>query len=197
MTQMPVTKPTLLIRLKDPEDREAWQLFVELYGPVVYRLFRSRGVQDADAADLMQEVLSSICTESGLGSFDPGQGPFRRWLYGVIRNKFSDYLGREYASAGITSSEDAPQDVMISEDNLSERWDREYQKQLFTLASERVRTVVDESTWTAFWETAVEGKTASDVAHSLEMSIGAVYVAKSRVMARLKQIISQLNEDES
>ena len=194
MLRTPTTRPTLLVRLRDPADKEAWQQFVELYSPVVYRLCCRRGLQDADAADLTQEVLRAAAVGVPRLDYDSSRGTFRGWLYGVARNKLSDFLDRRRRhpqGTGDTSTLDIIH-AIPTPDEESEQWEREYQRQLFSVAAEKVRAVVEESTWEAFWRTAVDGQPARDVAHALGMSIGTVYVAKSRVVARIKQHVLEI-----
>jgi RNA polymerase sigma-70 factor (ECF subfamily) len=82
-------------------------------------------------------------------------------------------------------------------ENEAEQWELAYQRRLFSVAAEKVRTVVEESTWQAFWQTAVDGQPAREVAEALGMSVGAVYVAKSRVVARIKQHIIRIEGSET
>src|SRR6266436_6345398 len=92
-----LTRASLLVRLGDPQDRAAWQQFVELYGSLVYGFARQRGLQDADAADLTQEVFLEIARVAGHWQYDPRQGSFRGWLYGVTRNLLAKFLQRRRA----------------------------------------------------------------------------------------------------
>src|SRR4051794_3026381 len=89
-----VTRASLLARLRDPHDRAAWQQFVELYGSLVYGFARNRGLQDADAADLTQEVFLDLSRGPDRWHYDPRQGRFRHWLYGVTRHKLAQALER-------------------------------------------------------------------------------------------------------
>jgi RNA polymerase sigma-70 factor (ECF subfamily) len=218
------TRPSLLIRIRDAGDREAWQQFVDLYAPLIYGLARKRGLQDADAADVTQEVFRAVANriargrkseirgqksgvrdqESGVGNqgsdlweYDPKRGSFRSWLYTVTRHKISDSLGRKQArGTGDTATqmflEEQPETDQADESD----WQHKYQQRLFAWAAERIQSEFQESTWKAFWQLAVEGKSGEDVARSLDMSVGAVYVAKSRVLARLKKEIEELNREE-
>src|SRR5205807_9757390 len=88
----PLPRASLRLRLRDGHDREAWQEFVDLYAPMVYGFARRRGLQDADAADLMQEVLRAVSGAAGRLDYDPGKGTFRSWLFTVTRNKLYNFL---------------------------------------------------------------------------------------------------------
>src|SRR5881275_2606711 len=92
MEEAPTTRASLLVRLRDGQDVQAWREFVKLYAPVVYGFARKRGLQDADASDLMQEVLRSVAGAVGRLDYDPGRGTFRGWLFTVTRNKLYSYL---------------------------------------------------------------------------------------------------------
>src|SRR3954452_21808877 len=92
MTQSDATRPSLLVRIRDARDREAWGQFVEIYAPLVYDLARRRGLQDADAADLTQEVLRSVSSAIGRLDYDPARGTFRGWLFTVTRNAINTFL---------------------------------------------------------------------------------------------------------
>src|SRR5687768_11644609 len=88
MGDMPLTRPSLLVRIRNPMDADAWAQFVELYGPVVYHFSRRRGLQDADAADLTQTVFQTIAHDIRRFNYDASRGLFRGWLFRVVRNQF-------------------------------------------------------------------------------------------------------------
>src|SRR5947207_11303289 len=92
MVEAPLTRASLLVRIRDGRDQEAWQQFVRLYAPVIYGFARNRGLQDADAADLMQEVLRSVSGAAQRLEYDPARGSFRGWLFTVTRNKVFSFL---------------------------------------------------------------------------------------------------------
>src|SRR5438876_8026382 len=92
MVEPPLTSASLLVRIRDGRDQEAWQQFVRVYAPVVYGFARKRGLQDADAADLMQDVLRSVAGAAGRLEYDPQRGSFRSWLYTITRNKLYSFL---------------------------------------------------------------------------------------------------------
>src|SRR5712691_11419520 len=91
MAEIPPTRASLLVRLRDPCDEAAWREFVELYVPLVYGYARKQGLQDADAADLSQEVLGAVAGAVGRLDYDPERGAFRNWLFTVLRRKLSDW----------------------------------------------------------------------------------------------------------
>jgi RNA polymerase sigma factor (sigma-70 family) len=192
-----LTRASLLARLGDPEDRAAWQQFVALYGGLVYGFARRRGLQDADAADLTQEVFLAIAQSAGRWRYDPAQGSFRGWLYAVTRNKIARFLEAR-RSQPVGSGDSGAQHRLAEEpgnDGTEAAWEQEYQQQLFRLAVEQIKDRFAPATWKAFWMTAVEGKSGAEVAAALGMSVGAVYVARSRVLARLTEQIRQMQTE--
>jgi len=193
MTTPPLTRPSLLVRIRDAGDREAWRQFVELYAPLVYKFARRHGLQDADAADLTQDVLQAVAGASKRLVYDSRRGTFRAWLYTVARNKLRNFLvvrqrRREDGDRRLLDEQPAREEV--------ELWEKEYEERLFDWAIEQVRGRFHEATWRAFWMTAVENHGAAEAAAELRISIGAVYIAKSRVLARLRNEIQRVQSIE-
>jgi RNA polymerase sigma-70 factor (ECF subfamily) len=184
-----------LVRLKDLSDQEAWERFVEIYVPLVYGFARQQGLQEADARDLVQEVLGAVTVAIEQLDYDPERGRFRGWLYRVTCNKYRDFLrARRRQCAGNGES-----DVMLQMQEVpvdrEDAWEVEYRQNLFDAACSRVRPEFQATTWQAFWQAGVEGRSCPEVAASLGISVGAVYIAKSRVLARLREEAQQLLDE--
>lgn len=195
MAEAPATRVTLLNRIRDTADSEAWGEFARLYGPVVYGFARKRGLQDADAADLVQDVLRSVARNAHRIEYDPKRGTFRGWLYTVTRNKVYNFLSANKnrpKAGGDAASAERLEQVADKPDEAEAEWELEYQRRLSARAMDRVKHEFQQNTWKAFWGTAVEGRAAADVGNELNMTSGAVYVAKSRVLARLRDEVQQL-----
>jgi RNA polymerase sigma-70 factor (ECF subfamily) len=193
------TRPSLLIRVRDPQDAEAWGQFVALYGPMIYQFVRKQGLQEADAADLTQIVLQAVTDAMKGLEYDPQRGTFRSWLHKVVRNQLSKFRAQQRKSPRGSGDSDAQEwldELADTDPGTIELWDREYQRQLFLWAGERVKARCDPTSWQAFWLTAVDGQGASEVARSLEMSVGAVYTARSRILDRIRKEIQQAHGDE-
>jgi RNA polymerase sigma-70 factor (ECF subfamily) len=192
MAELPPTRASLLVRIRDTHDKEAWRQFVQVYAPVLYAYARKRGVQDADAADLTQEVLRAVA--AGRLEYDPQRGSFCAWLFTVAHHKLYDFLARQRRH-GQGSGDTGAQDMLEAQparEEDSALWDQEYEQRLFNWAAEQVRGHFHDSTWRAFWLTAVEGKSGKEAAEALGITVAAVYLAKSRVMARLREEIQRL-----
>jgi RNA polymerase sigma-70 factor (ECF subfamily) len=196
MAELPTTRASLLIRIRDAQDQEAWRQFVRIYAPVVYGYARERGLQDADAADVTQEVLRAVSAAAEQLNYDPKRGSFRGWLFTVAHHKVYDLLAQQRRQCRATGG-DAQEllNAHPARDADKALWDREYEQRLFQWAADQVRDHFHDSTWQAFWLTAVEGKSGKEVAKQLGMTVAAVYLAKSRVMAQLREHIQQLDGD--
>lgn len=198
MQEAPTTRASLLVRLRDGKDGDAWREFVELYAPVVYGFARKRGLQDADASDLMQEVLRSVAGAVGRLEYDPSRGTFRGWLFTVTRNKLYSFLNgqrRRERGSGDSGAQERLEEQTDPNGDDSAEWDLAYERQLAAMAMQRVRSEFREATWEAFRRTAVEGQDPREVAAALKLSPGSVYVAKSRVLARLREEVRRLQEE--
>jgi RNA polymerase sigma factor (sigma-70 family) len=194
MSDAPATRLSLLVRLCDAGDDGAWSQFVEIYAPLVYGFARKHGLQDADAADLTQDVLQAVSGGIRRLDYDPRRGSFRGWLFTVVRNKLRNFLAAQKRPGRGSGDSDAQQrlnELPAREEDQTAWWDQEYEQRVFAWAAEQVRGKFSASTWQAFWQTAVEGQTGPQAARELKMSVAAVYLAKGRVMARLKEIIRE------
>lgn len=193
------TRPTLLLRMRDAADQQAWSEFVEIYGPLIRHFARRRGLQDADAADLSQDVLHTVASHIGRMDYDPHRGRFRGWLFTITRNKLSDYLSRRQRQQQATGDTDFGQLLQQIPDEQSDEqvWNEHHQWHLFLWAANQVRDEFRDKTWQAFWSAAIDDQPAATIAQDLSMSVGAVHIAKSRVLARIRQMIGAIEESDA
>src|SRR5262245_7877165 len=158
------TRPSLLVRLRDGRDKEAWSEFVRLYAPLVYGYARKQRLRDADAADLVQDVLQQIALSMGQFRYDTSRGKFRSWLFKVTRNRLHTYwhANRKYNRASGDSAVQALLEQQPAENGDDGLWEREYQQRLLSVAVAQVRQEFEEVTWQAFWQTTYDGRTPSE-----------------------------------
>ena len=193
------TRATLLIRIRDQADREAWSQFVEIYAPLIYGFGRNRGLQDSDAADLTQDVLRSVAGAISRLDYDPRKGTFRSWLFTIVRNRLRNELKakarREQASgdSGVAARIEAEPS---REDDWETTWQRDHQQRLFAWAAAQVEAEVEPRTWQAFWRTTVDGSSGKAAAEELGMTLASVYLAKSRVMSKLRALVREAESEE-
>src|ERR1700722_3969413 len=196
MGEVPLTCASLLVRLRDPQDEAAWAQFVDLYTPLVYGYARKQGLQDADAADLCQEVLSAVAHAIAKFSYDPQQGAFRNWLFTIARRKLSNWRAahdHRLLGSGDTAIQNLLEQCPVTDDMEAE-WQADCVRRLFSWSCEQVRREVAVATWQAFWRTAVEDLPGNQVAAEVGLSVAAVFLARSRVFARLKVLIQFVQE---
>ncbi|MFK7768128.1 MAG: RNA polymerase sigma factor [Mariniblastus sp.] len=195
MTRSPETRPSLIARLKDSDDQVAWDEFVQLYRPVVYRVALAKGMQAADAEDLAQTVLISVASAVGRWTPDPERARFRTWLNRIATNAIINSLSRGKPDRG---SGDTGMQMMLSEQPCvgpdSDLIELEKRREGFRLAAKLIQNEFEDDTWQAFWLTAVENKSADSVALILGKKVGSIYTAKSRVMQRLQTRLGELTQ---
>jgi RNA polymerase sigma-70 factor (ECF subfamily) len=196
MAKFPPTRASLLLRLRDPRDGTAWREFVDLYAPLVYGYAHKQGLQDADAADLTQDVLRAVAGAVGRFDYDSQRGAFRNWLFTVVRRKLSNWraaqAGRAHGSGDSGTYRLLEQCPAVPE--LEAAWEAEWQQRLIRWACDQVRRQVSPATWQAFWRTAVDGQPGKRVAADLGLTLAAVYHARGRVLARLKELVRSVRE---
>lgn len=194
---IPDTRNTLILRLPDTGDIEAWDQFVEIYEPLVYRLARSKGFQDADAREIVQEVLLAV--SKAVEDFDPNPelGRFRDWLFRIARNLMIKFMTRrKYKSIanGGSSMMQMLDQQLAPESQHSAEFDLEYRREVFRWAASQVEANVQPTTWQAFWLTSIEGTPIAEAAGQLGITTGAVHIARSRVRGRLSQLVKRFGE---
>ncbi len=196
MSKLPETSESLLARVRDPLDAVAWEQFVSLYRPVVYRLARRRGLQDADAEDLAQQVMTNIARAIGDWRKDADRGTFRGWLLRIARNAILNTLTRRRpdAARGGTSVVERLRDCPVERDEWETLVEDEPPRMLVRWAAGEVKHEFHSDTWQAFWLTAIDGLTVESAAEALGKSVGSVYAARSRIARRLKEVIRELEE---
>ena len=192
----PETRPSLMLRLRDPQDQEAWTQFVSVYEPLVLRLLKQRGLQEADARDVTQQVIMAVTQAVERWQPDGREASFRRWLFAIARKLALKFIQRGATSNGPSRRGVGGTDMIDLLKNLPEpdhrtvaAFDDEYRNEVLEWAAERAQREFRESTWQAFWRTCVLNEPIASVAESLGMTVGNVYVARTRVIARLKQIV--------
>lgn len=194
------TRLSLLFRIRDLTDADAWGSFVDQYAPYVARCCQAMGLQDADIADATQLVLVKLMTVMQTWTRDDSKGSFRGWLRRVVQNVAVD-LHRSWKEKATGDSRQAVSFAQLADNSFEESlWrsvETAYQQELLLIASENVQLRVLPKTWKAYAMSCVENLQAAEVANRLQIAIGDVYVSRSRVLKMLREEIKRLEEQDS
>ena len=199
MNSDPETKVSLILRMRDSGDEDAWAEFVQIYQPLVQRFIQRHGLQYADAAEVTQEVLSRVANAIGTWDESRENSTFRGWLYRITRNLTFDFLRNKKVEAQrIKSGDSGLSQIADPSHSESQQFQAEFEKQIFYWAAAKIKPSFKPLNWQAFWMSTVDGIPIEEVAQQLKVECGTVYVARSRIMARLSKLIqNRLDETQS
>ena len=193
----PDTRHSLIVRLKDSRNDLAWTEFVCAYEPFLTRLVRKQGTPERHVADVTQQLLIAIAKSVDGWKPDGKSASFRRWLGCVARNVVIKFMVRERKHVTGEGGSDFLKALTETIDpSIDAELQRQYEQELILWAAERVRSEFRESSWRAFWETEIIGRSIADVSQDLGVSIGSVYMSRSRIFARIRVIIEEVLDEE-
>src|SRR5215831_3560736 len=187
---MSETSFSLLERLRERPDGDAWRRLLDLYTPLLRAWLGQHAVQPADADDLVQEVLTVVIRELPRFEHSRRAGAFRSWLRSILVHRLRDFWrARQHrpSATGDSAVLRHLEELADSTSGLSRRWDEEHDRHVVRRLLELIEPEVTPSTWQAFCRVALEGKDEETVAAELGLSVNAVFIAKSRVLARLRR----------
>jgi RNA polymerase sigma-70 factor (ECF subfamily) len=180
--------PSLLQRVRG-RDEAAWGRLMQLFTPLVYEWARRAGLSEHDAADVVQDVFAGVLRGIGDFSREREGATFRGWLRRITQFKVADFRRRgEAVAEGGTDANLRLQD----QPDAADEDDPAAGELLVRRGLDLIRDEFEPRTWRAFQAVALEGRAAAEVATESGMSVGAVYVAKSRVMKRLREELDGL-----
>jgi RNA polymerase sigma factor (sigma-70 family) len=184
------TRPSLLVRIRDRQDVESWRTFVELYTPPVLRYCRMRGLQDADAADVTQEVLAQVARSMHSFGYQPERGRFRDWLGTITRRMVSRHLTKKNLGTTGTGGDRAPQAFEnLTDIEADAEWTAEFNAQILRVALDRVRPLFAAATWKAFASTWLENRSAVETSVCAVRASGGFKIPDSRFKRFEKETI--------
>jgi RNA polymerase sigma-70 factor (ECF subfamily) len=183
---MATTSLTLLERLRQPVDQSAWERFVDLYTPLLFHWADRAGLQKSDAADLIQDVFQILVQKLPQFAYDQ-QRSFRGWLRTILLNQWRTSLRRR--TPELLGGNEA---ALVDPVELDTFMEKEYRDFLIGRALQVMRTDFQPNTWRACWEHVAQGRPVAEVAAELGISVRAVYLAKARVLRRLRQELEGL-----
>lgn len=183
------TRATLLLRVRDPGDEEAWSEFHGLYAPLLYQYARQRGLASADAEEIRDQCLLIVAQKIGSLEYDREKGGFKNWLRRIAEGKVVDFFRkRREPSADARVLEHLPDPRPAPEELWEQQW--LYQHVLYCAA--QVKATFSEQTYRAFELLAFDGCSVDDVSARLQLTRNQVYIAKSRVLRRIRTRMTEL-----
>jgi RNA polymerase sigma-70 factor (ECF subfamily) len=196
LSEFPETRDSLLVQVQDPANRDAWELFARIYRPVIVRIARARGLQHADAQDLSQQVLMAVASAIGDWEKRDESTRFRHWLSRVTKNAILNALMRRPGDQAVGGStvEDLLRQAVDRDGATTALIETELRRELYLRAAEVVKVEFRPDSWQAFELSVAGDLTTEEVAAQLGKSVGAIYTARSRIMFRLREVISELGE---
>lgn len=195
MDNWPETSESLILRLNNQQDAAAWTEFLAIYRPVVLRMALRRGLQHADADDLAQRVFLSVARKVSDWESNNAETRFRNWLGRIARNAILNELTR--AKPDRATGSGAYDDLLAhhpDQIDFSSDITIEARRQALLWAVSVIEDEFSPSTWEMFRQTAIDGQSVKAVAEALGRSAGAVYIARCRVMQRIKEKVQELSD---
>ena len=176
-------------------DGAAWAEFLAVYEPLILRLMRKNGLQESDARDVCQQVLTAVARDVNDWRPDGAKESFRRWLFQIVARS-RDQVPRQEAKSEVAAGGSEAQLALEAHPDphasATADFEREHRQQLLLYAAEQIRSEFYERTWAVFWQTCIIGRPIAEVAAEYETTPGNVYVARSRIVARLRQHVGEL-----
>jgi len=191
------TSASLLERLRQQPDDRSWQRLVDLYTPLLQGWLRRNSVPAADVDDLVQEVMAVLVRELPDFHYDRQRGSFRGWLRTITANRLRMFWRSRQGRPLATADSDLARKLQELEDPhsaLSRLWDREHDRHVAQRLLELIEGEFEPASWRAFQRLALDGARPSTVAAELGISLNAVYLAKYRVLKRLRQEMQGLTD---
>ena len=193
--QQPETRPSLILRLKGERNELAWTEFVSTYESFLRQLVSRQGVAERDALDVTQQILAAIAHSVEGWQDDGNPASFRRWLHRVARNVVIKFLTRERRQVRARGGTDFCELLQLVPEPPQEDQLRAYEHELVVWAARQVHAEFQETSWKAFWETLVAGRAVGDVAKELGVTPGSIYMSRSRIMARIRSKIRDVDDE--
>lgn len=183
------TRSSLLVRIRDPLDHVSWNSFVEIYVPLIYHYLRQRGLQDADASDVTQDVLTDVSRSIRSFDYQPEKGKFRNWLGMLAQRRCYKFWEKN------RPTNCAPEALAAVELETDQVWCDTFQSHLLQLALAACKPRFEERTWQIFERTWLQSQKASQVSEELQIPLEIIYNARSRVLKQLEAEIVLMAED--
>ena len=186
---MPTTRKTLLARVRDPRDAEAWAQFYGLYSPLLYRYARAQGLGEHDAEEIRDQCLALVAGKMTAFEYDPRRGGFRGWLHRIASGRVVDLLRRR-REAERASEREVP--LVDPNPTPDEVWDHAWRDEHLRYCLEQARDAVTPRNYRAFQLMLLDGYSVEQVCATLDMNPNQVYKAKHRVLKRVRERLARV-----
>ena len=183
------TRQSLLIRAQAGEEN-AWKDLTDLYRPLIIGWLNRQGVPASDLEDLSQDILLSVVKHLPTFEHSGRRGAFRAWLRTIVCSRTADYwraIDAGTQASGGSGATAALQQIADPDSDLNRQWDEEHDRYVLDCLLDLVEEEFEPATLQAFRRLALDGASGAEVAQELGQSVAAVYVAKSRVLQRIRQ----------
>jgi RNA polymerase sigma-70 factor (ECF subfamily) len=187
------TRASLIQRVRDKADSSAWGEFFSVYQPLLYAYIRQRGVSGPDADDVVQDVFAKLTGALARFEYDAERGRFRTWLWRVAHNALADW-GRRRVIRDRAEQEWIDQHPLADGGDSDAQWNELYRRRILQVAIDRVRATAQPTTWACFEGRILADRPAAEVAAEACVSVNAVYVNASRLLARVREECAAFEE---
>ncbi len=196
-SSLEATRHSLVSRLREFEDSDAWQRFFDTYAGVILACARNAGLSPTESDEALQETLVSVAKEMPDFRYDPAKGSFKGWLFKITRRRIADQFRRRVREAGQASAslEQVQEQPDIGEDPLQRIWEDEWRQNELQLAVDRVKKKVSARQWQMYDLSALKGWPMERVCATLGVNRAQVYMAKMRIGRTLKAEVRNLPPD--
>lgn len=194
------TRVSLINRLKDWEDQATWQEFFDTYWKLIYGVARKSGLSDAEAQDVVQDTMASVAKHMPGFQYDPAIGSFKGWLLNMTRWRIIDLARKRTPQAGhrpLSAGDDARTDTIErivdpASQDLDKLWDVEWERSVLDAALTRLKRRIEPLKYQIFDFYVNKEWPPEKVAARFQVPVDAVYTAKHRITAMLKEEVERL-----
>ncbi|MCK6457245.1 MAG: sigma-70 family RNA polymerase sigma factor [Phycisphaerae bacterium] len=191
---MDTTRVSLILRVKDPADQSAWREFDLIYRPMMIRFARARGLSESDADEISQECMAAVHEHIRRFEYDPDRGRFKGWLRTLVNNRIRNRLRdrHEFQADSVAFAE-----VRDDDPGPDALFDQVWQQEHLRHCLATVRGEVDTKTFDAFVAHVIEDAPVDDVCARFGLTANQVYLAKSRMLRRIRERMMELLGEDS